>query len=305
MYTDYTMKKVLPKIIAIVGPTSSGKSEFAVNLAKKIGGEVISADSRQVYKGMDIGTGKVPGQLVNKIDGRQKRKQYTYKNIPHYGIDIASPKRQYSSGDFKNYAKKIIADIHKRGKIPIICGGTGHWVDAVVFDQSIPEVKPNPSLRKKLEKLSTEKLFYQLKKLDKARAKKIDRHNRRRLIRALEIVMITGKPVPKLKQKASYVVEWIGIDPRNEILDKKIEKRLKQRLKQGMVKEVSKLHGQGLSWKKLEGFGLEYKFIALYLQKKLTYDEMYSQLFTAIKQYSKRQRTWWRKNNNIKWVKQA
>lgn len=302
------MTKKLPKIIVLIGPTSSGKSELAVKLAKKVSGEIISADSRQVYKGMDIGTGKVEGKWVtfSRNPERAKRvagskKIYLYKGIPHHGIDITSPKRQYSSGNFKKYAGKIIDDIFARGKVPIICGGTGHWVDALIFDQSIPEVKPNTKLRKNLEKLSAEQLFDRLKKLDKNRAGIIDRHNRRRLIRALEIVMTTGKPIPQLKQKEKFNVEWIGIDPGKEILDKRIEKRLQQRLKQGMVKEVKKLHRQGLSWKRLEGFGLEYKFIALHLQKKLTYEEMYSQLLTAIKQYSKRQRTWWKRNKAIVW----
>lgn len=283
-----------PHIIVIVGPTSSGKSELAVRLAKKHNGEILSADSRQVYRGMDIGTGKITGQWHDS--------HYVYKRIPHYGIDIASPKRQYSVARFQTYAKKVLADMISRRKTPIICGGTAHWIDAVVFSQQIPAVKPNKQLRKKLEKKSTESLFKQLQKLDPARAKTIDRHNPRRLIRALEIVIGTGKPVPRLQQQSPYHVTWVGINPPQDTLFRNIEKRLKVRLRDGMIHEVQKLKKQGLSWRRLESFGLEYKLIALYLQKKLSYEQMYEQLLSAIKHYSKRQLTWWKRNKHIRWI---
>jgi tRNA dimethylallyltransferase len=313
-------------LVVLVGPTASGKSELAVRLAKRFNGEIISADSRQIYKGMDLGTGKVPGKWNTPLIHGRELVVYRYKGVNHHLIDFVNPKRQYSVALFQREAKKIIADILKRGKLPIICGGTGHWIDAVVYNQTIPNVKPNPKLRKELQSQTTEELFARIVHLDPARAKTIDRHNKHRLIRALEIILTTGKPVPPLSViptaaegsfntnlsdssarmhslgMTHYDVLWVGIKTDQKILYQKIDKRLKQRLKAGMVKEVSQLHAAGLSWKKLESFGLEYKFIALYLQKKLSLDEMTKQLFFAIKHYSKRQLTWWKRNKEIKWI---
>lgn len=292
-----------PSIIVVVGPTASGKSELAVKLAKKFNGEIISADSRQIYRGLDIGSGKVAGKWKGDV--------YSYKDVPHYLIDEASPRLQYSVARFKKQTNKVIADIIARGKLPIICGGTGHWIDAVVFNETLPAVKPNAKLRSELNKLSTEELFKRLKKLDPERATNIDQHNPRRLVRALEIVMTTGQPVPKRLtlpspqvgrvREGMYNTIWLGIKPSPELLRAKIEKRLKQRLKQGLVEEVRQLHANKMSWKKLEDFGLEYKFAALYLQAKISEQEMFDQLLRAIKQYAKRQFTWWKRNPNIHW----
>lgn len=322
------------KILIVVGPTSSGKSELAVQLAKKFNGEIISCDSRQIYRGLDLGTGKIPGKwVVHKTRGRVNRQQvFVYKSIVHHCIDYISPKRQYSAGHFQLDAKKSIADMLGRGKLPILCGGTGHWIDAVVFNQQLPDVKPNLKLRVNLEKKSANVLYKKLLKLDPARAKTIDRFNKRRLIRALEIISVTGKPVPAVSPPAgeagsqlsavSYAPLWLRLNPNQKSLYQKIDKRLYQRIKAGMVNEVENLHkrgplspllrgdvppmaGQrgGLPWKRLISFGLEYKYISLYLQKKLKYDEMLTQLSYAIKHYSKRQMTWWKKNKEIVWLK--
>lgn len=300
-------------LLIIVGPTSSGKSELAVQLAKRFNGEIVSVDSRQIYKGMDLGTGKVPGRWIasshpERSEGSLKSKIFVYKSIPHHLIDFQNPARQYSVARFQKDAKKIIANILKRGKLPIICGGTMHWIDAVVYNQELPNVKPNPKLRAKLEKQSANVLFKRLEKLDPARALTIDKFNKRRLIRALEIILTTGKPVPILPKSyklipKSYSAFWLGITLPQTVLYKKIEKRLHERIKAGMLKEISKLHQSGLSWKKLESFGLEYKYISLYLQKKISQEEMIEQLLFAIKHYSKRQMTWWKRNNEIVWIK--
>jgi tRNA dimethylallyltransferase len=296
------------KIIVLVGPTASGKSELAVLLAKKLNGEIVSADSRQIYKRMNLGTGKVPGKWL--------KNKFVYRNIPHYCIDYINPSRQYSSGSFQRDAKKAISDILKQGKLPILCGGSAHWVDAVIFNQQLPDVKPNKKLRALLEKKSTGQLFKQLQKLDQVRAQSIDAKNPHRLIRALEIVITTGKPVPSLTSKLSPLTSlWLGIKTNQSSIYKKIDKRLKERLNAGMIDEVKRLHfgslprrgkakegaTKGLSWKKLESFGLEYKYISLYLQGKITYDEMFTRLSFAIKHYSKRQLTWWKKNKEIIW----
>jgi tRNA dimethylallyltransferase len=291
------------KILIIVGPTASGKSELAVKLARHFNGEIISADSRQIYRGLDIGSGKVEGMW--KSGGREGKrggkKVFLYKSVPHYLIDEASPRVQYSVARFQREGSKVIKDILRRGKLPIICGGTAHWVDALVYGQSLPAVKPNAKLRKQLEKLSLIQLYAKLKKLDPERAAEIDANNPRRLIRALEIVMTTGKPVPKQAQQSRYDAMWLGIKTDQKSLEGKIQKRLRARIKAGMIKEVKKLRKQGLSWKRLESFGLEYKFVTLYLQGKLSRLEMEAQLLLAIRQFAKRQMTWWKRNANIYW----
>ncbi len=307
-------------LICVVGPTASGKSELAVKLAKKYNGEIISADSRQIYRGMDIGSGKVEGRWTKqgaaKSRGGAKKNNevFVYKGVPHYLIDEASPSVQYSSARFQRGARAAIADILKRGKMPIICGGTGHWIDAVIYDNNFPQVKPDKKLRAQLAKLTPAQMFAKLQELDPARGAEIDKNNPHRLIRALEIVMSTGKPVPKLdtqKTFKNYRVLWLGLNPSMDILKQNITKRLKSRLKIGMIKEVANLHkpisqnGFGLSWKKLEAFGLEYRYCELFLQNKITQPEMEQGILTSSRQYAKRQMTWWKRNKDIRWIDKA
>ena len=276
------MKKILLKTIVIVGPTASGKSDLAISLARKYNGEIISADSRQVYRGMDIGTGK-----VTKAEQRLAR---------HWLLDVANPKRNYNVTHFVRDAKKALKDIDKRSKTAIICGGTGFWVQALLEDNPFPSVKPDPLLRRKLNKLSAGQLFTKLKKQDPRRAKTIDAKNKVRLIRALEIVEVLGK-VPALPKnhearstKHDYIILGLNVD--KEVLWKNIKLRLEKRLRKGMVAEVKRLREEGVSWKKLESFGLEYKYIALYLQKKLSRKEKLERLEFEIRHFAKRQLVW-------------
>src|SRR3989338_8811247 len=197
------------KIIIIVGPTASGKSDLAIKIARKYACEIISADSRQVYRGMDIGTGKVPRDKFKNKDSRFKngksnskivnRKSYISNGVRHHLIDVANPEKQFTADDFKKLGKRAIEEIAKKNKIPIIAGGTGFYIDILLCLMNYAEVPANPKLRAKLENQSAEQLFKRLVRLDPARAKIIDRHNKRRLIRALEIVLATGKPVPYSK----------------------------------------------------------------------------------------------------------
>ncbi|MBU2109625.1 tRNA (adenosine(37)-N6)-dimethylallyltransferase MiaA, partial [Patescibacteria group bacterium] len=231
-------QKIKNKIIVILGPTASGKSELAVKIAKKINGEIISADSRQVYKGLNIGSGK----LIKK----------EMKRIKHHCIDIASPKKRYTVIDFKKCAEKAIKDILKRDKTPIICGGTGFYISAITGDVNIPEVKPDWKLRKQLEKKSVELLFNMLKKLDPKRAKNIDPKNPRRLIRAIEIARALGKvPESQISNLKSQKFLFIGIKLSDKELKIRIEKRVKKMIKDGLLNEVKKLKKSGLSWKRL------------------------------------------------------
>jgi tRNA dimethylallyltransferase len=288
-------KRQNKKIIVIFGPTSSGKSELAVKLAKKFNGEIISADSRQVYRGMDIGTGKV------FLEKKNRKYPYIYKGIPHYLIDVASPKRTFTLSQYKKLAEEAINKIIEQGKVPILCGGTGLYFQAIIDGMIIPKVKPNWQLRKKLERKNAEELFKQLEKIDPKRAEKIDRKNKRRLIRALEIINQTKKTIPALKkQPLKYPVLALGIKKEKEILKKLINKRLLARLNQGkMIKEVENLRKQGISWKKLEGFGLEYRFVSRYLQNKITYGQMVEQIQKESENYAKRQMTWFTRQNFV------
>jgi tRNA dimethylallyltransferase len=283
------MKSKKQKIVVVCGPTATGKSDYAVALAKEINGEIISADSRQVYKGMDIGSGKI---TVKEMKG-----------IMHHLLDITSPKKIFTVSDFQKLGVKAIQDIANRGKMPIICGGTGFYIDALVNQSNLPNVPANIPLRLKLSKENADKLYKLLMKIDARRAKEIDPNNKVRLIRAIEIAKKLGK-VPRLtiKLTSKYDAEWIGLDTSDAELKAKISKRLESRLKAGMVEEVEKLNESGVSWRRLMSFGLEYRYITLYLKKKITKAEMIEKLKMEIWHYAKRQRTWFRRNKNITWI---
>ena len=273
----------------ILGPTASGKSALAVKMAKKINGEIISADSRQVYKGLDIGSGKITKKEMS--------------GIPHYCMDIISPKKIFTVVDFKKCAEKAIEKIFAKNKIPIIVGGTGLYIQAIVDNIVLPEVKPNWKLRKELEKKTTEEMFGMLKKLDPERARNIDAKNPRRLIRAIEIAKKLGK-TPKLMSmsRRDLDIRQIGIKLPDEILKKNIEKRIKKMLKNGLVAETKKLKSSVLPWKRIYELGFEYKYPALFLQNKISKDEMLAKMLIENRQYSKRQMTWFKRDKRIKWI---
>lgn len=262
------------------GPTATGKSDKAVSLALENNGEIISADSRQIYKGLDIGSGKITKKET--------------RGIPHHMLDVASPARTYSVAQFQKKATAHITDILKRGKSPIVCGGTGFYIDALIYGSEFPKVKANQQLRKELNKKTAEELFAILKNKDPRRAKEIDPKNKVRLIRALEIIESLGV-VPKVQKKLQYKVEYVYLDYPDDILKERIHIRLLKRMKQGMVREAKKLHTQGLSFSRMEKLGLEYKYLALLLQKKISKKEFLEQLESAIWHYAKRQRTWFKK----------
>ena len=277
----------MEKIIVILGQTATGKSDLAVKIARKVGGEVISADSRQVYKGLDLGTGKIMKKEM--------------RGIPHYLLDVVNAKNRFSVAEYKKLADKKIKEIIARGKIPIICGGTGFYIDAVVNGIIFPEVPQNEKLRKVLDKKGASELFKMLQKLDKNRAKDIDSKNKVRLIRAIEITRALGK-VPKLTEATPpYEFIKIGLYLPADVLKKKINRRLLARIKNGMLKEIQDLHEKGLSWKRMEEMGLEYRYVALYLQKKITKEEMLRKLNSEIYKYAKRQMTWFKRDKKIKW----
>lgn len=271
-------------IVCIVGPTAVGKSDFAVEYALKHNGEVISADSRQVYKGLNIGTGKITTEEM--------------KGVPHHLLDVADPNENFNVGKFKELAEKAIADISSRGKVPIICGGTGFYIDAVVNNITYPDVPHNEKLRAELEKKLASELFEMLKKLDSNYALSLnnsEQNNPQRLVRSIEIATALGK-IPKISQNDSpYDVTWIKLELPAEELKQRIHLRLQKRLENGMIEEVQSLHKNGLSWERMEEFGLEYRYISRFLRGLITRDEMNSQLQNEIWHYAKRQMLWFKK----------
>lgn len=275
-----------PKIIVIVGPTASGKSELAVTLARRFNGEVISADSRQVYKGLDIATGKITKKEM--------------RGIPHHLLDVASPKRTFTVAQFKKKAEKALHAILKKGKIPIIAGGTGFYISALVDNITLPNVPPNQKLRVRLEALDAEALHKKLSAYDPGRAATIDPRNRRRLIRAIEIARALGN-VPAIKKENGHNALFIGLAPKN--LRERIKERVRARIKRGMVAEAKRMRAQGITLRRMQELGLEYRFLAKYLEGKLSKEELSEKIETGDWQYAKRQMTWFKRDKRIHWFR--
>jgi tRNA dimethylallyltransferase len=288
------------KLVVILGPTASGKTDLSIKLAKKFMGEIVSADSRQIYKGMDIGSGKVTKKEM--------------AGIPHYLIDVANPKTRFSVAQYQRLALKAIKNIQRKNKLPILVGGTGFYIQSIVDGIVIPDVKPNWKLREKLERRSNVQLYKMLLDKDPERAKNIDKQNPRRLIRALEIILTTKKPIVPLKAREIFNTLQIGVTKSPEELKKLIHKRLLKRLvNNAMIKEIKNLRKSGVSWKRLEELGLEYRFVAQYLsaygrspegrQKKLAYQAMIEKIQIESEHYAKRQMTWFKRDDRIHWLK--
>ncbi len=269
------------KVVAVVGPTASGKSELAVRIAKALGGEVVSADSRQVYRGMDVGS--------NKITRKEMR------GIPHYLLDVADPSADgFTVADYRRLARQAVNDILSRSKLPIICGGTGFYIDTLLYNATIPAVPPQAELRAKLERKSAETLYEELKRLDPRRAATIEAKNKRRLIRALEIVHTTGKPVPLHSEDGPhYKMVFVAPYRTREELKERIAARNNDARLRRVIEETKKLHDErGVSWERLDSFGLEYRYATRHLQGKLTKEEMCDRLIAATWRYAKRQLAW-------------
>lgn len=280
-----------PKVFVLLGPTASGKTALGVRLALRYKGEIVSADSRQVYKGMDIGSGKDLGEYkVGK------------KVVPYHLIDVVSPNTEFNLAKYQKLALKAIADIIKRGKLPIIVGGTGLYLQALVDNYRLSVVKPDLGKRRELEALSREELFQRLEKLKPDFAHKLnnsDKNNPRRLVRYLEILE-QGSSL-EMKKESPYDFLILGLTYPDEVLRERIIKRINNRLEQeDMLGEVKRLHAEGVSWRRLLSFGLEYKFLSQYLLGKLDYENMVRKLSDASYRFAKRQKTWFKR-----WEKQG
>ena len=289
----------MQKMITILGPTASGKTPIAAKLAAEIGGEVISADSRQVYRRMNIGTGKDLADYI--VDGHQ---------IPYHLIDICEPGTKYNLFEYQQDFYDVYQDIQGRGVVPILCGGTGLYIEAVLKGYKLSPVPQNPELRKALDGKTLDELTQMLVDL-KARNGS-NKHNTtdvdscQRAIRAIEIETYNLEhPLPRRELPAVDSL-IIGVDIDRELRREKITRRLKTRLDEGMVEEVRSLLNEGIPPENLTYYGLEYKFVTEYLTDKLTYDEMFTRLEIAIHQFAKRQMTWFRgmerRGFKINWV---
>jgi len=286
-------------LTVILGPTASGKTKFAVKMACETGGEIISADSRQVYRGMDIGTGK-------DLD------EYSYNgiSIPYHLIDIVDAGTKYNLFEYHRDFLKAFDDIRSRGKHPILCGGTGLYIEAVTKNYLLPEVPPDPALREELQNLSMEELAHRLSSLKKLHNTS-DLDSKKRVIRAIEVAMYEHNHPSTSEEKGKTTgselnCRFIGISVDRDERNRRIDARLRYRLEHGMVEEVKGLLDKGIPPEDLIYYGLEYKFVTQYLINQLTYDEMEQRLAIAIHQFAKRQMTWFRgmerRGVSIEWI---
>ena len=270
-------------LICILGPTASGKTRYAVLMAKQLNemghkAEIISADSRQVYRGMDIGTGK-------DLD--------EYGDIPYHLIDIANAGDKYNIYEYQKDFEKVYREIRERGNIPLLCGGSGLYIEAATCGYSLPEVPANPQLREELEKESTEALIEKLAGM-KPLHNSTDYDTRKRLIRALEIAIYESEHPAKRTSFLPKNTFYIGTLVSREVRNERIDRRLEARLQEGMVDEIKRILDSGVPAEDLIYYGLEYKYVTMYLIGALDYDQMKLQLATAIHQFAKRQMTWFR-----------
>lgn len=270
------------ELITIIGPTASGKTAFAAALAARLDTEIISGDSRQVYRSMDIGTGKDLADYM--VDGKQ---------IPYHLIDICNPGDKYNVFEYQHDFHKAFEEIRKKGKLPILCGGTGMYIESVLRGFKLLDVPQNPALRESLKGKSLAELE-QILASYKVLHNKTDVDSAQRAIRAIEIEEFYKTEAPDKREYAPINSLIIGVDIDRELRREKISRRLRARLDEGMVDEVRAILSTGVKPEDLIYYGLEYKFLTLYIIGQLTYDEMVSQLEIAIHQFAKRQMTWFR-----------
>lgn len=276
------------KVIAIVGATASGKTAYSIELAKKINGEIISADSRLVYKGFDIGTAKPT---------KQER-----QGIPHHLIDIVEPEFDYSAGLFQKQAREVILEINSRGNVPIIVGGTGLYIDILLKNFDLPQIPPNKDFRKNLANTDVHYLFELLKNKDSEAAESIDSNDRKKIIRALEIIATTGKPLKQSRGilQQEFDIQWIGRNFDRITLYNRINSRVDTMFEQGLLDETKNLlekHGKIPNLINTIG----YREVIGYIDNKYSLDEAKELLKKNTRNYAKRQLTWFRKNTNIEW----
>ncbi len=288
---DEQSTRIRPALLVILGPTASGKSALGIALARRYNGEIVSADSRQVYRGLDIGTAKVTSA--------------ERALVPHYLLDVVEPTEVYTVSQFQQEAIETIDAILLRGHLPLMVGGSPHYIQAVVENLAIPAVPPQPELRAQLETRSLDDLLAELETLDPQCAATIDRNNPRRVIRALEVCLVTGQPFSGQRgvREPRYTPLLLGIQWPREELYRRIDQRIDERMQQGLIQEVQGLLDRGLLRERLESFGLEYRFVSLWLHGAFaTKSEMVQKLKYASHDFTRRQLSWFRKMSTIIWL---
>jgi tRNA dimethylallyltransferase len=290
-------------MIAIVGPTASGKTDLSIALAKKFKGEIISADSRQLYKGMEIGADVIVGSWRRAAGGGRNRRVYVARGVPHHLIAFRSPAKPLTAGEFKRLAVRKAGEIAARGNVPFLVGGTGLYVSAVVDNFSVPEVPPDPGLRARLSKLGAKSLYARLVKKDPEYAVRISPANKRYMIRALEVIAATGRPFSALQKRGEplFDVLQIGVSrPRDEV-NKRIGLRVDAQMHRGLLKEAARL-GKRYGWDLPTMSGLGHRQLGLHLQGKIRLEEAVRLVKRDTRRYAKRQMTWLRRDKSIHWV---
>ena len=293
------MKREKYNLIVILGPTASGKTRIAARLARNLGSEIISADSRQVYRGMDLGTGKDTSEFL--VDGVA---------VPCHLIDVVDTDHEFNLFEYQKMFYRSFLDISERGLIPIMAGGTGLYIEAVVKDYRMLEVPEDFSLRGELQKMDMDAMRDRLFKSNPALHNTTDTQDKSRLVRAIEIAEHSKMHEFAEETEHPAIKPFIiGIRWERSVLRDRITARLKKRIDMGMIEEVKNLHNQGVNWERLDSFGLEYRYVSRYLQGKMDFDEMFRELNTRIHQFSKRQMTWFRRMERqgivINWVDNA
>ncbi len=291
----------LPKLIVLLGPTASGKTGWSLRLAKKINGEIISADSRQIYKKMDIGTAKAGGEW--KRNGL--RRTYFVEDIPHHLIDFLNPGKTFSVAEFRDKAIKYAKLSYKNKRVPMLVGGTGLYISSVVDNFNIPRVTANKKLRKSLEEKTNQELMELLQRLDHEHANNIDPKNTRRLIRALEVCILTGEPFSAQKQKGEPLFDILQIAPDipREILHERINTRVDEMVEEGLIDELKNLLKQKYGWNLPSMQGIGYRQFKSYLDGRESLEDAIEILKRDTRRFARRQMTWFRRDKRIKWCK--
>lgn len=291
----------LPRVVCVVGPTSSGKTALGVRLAKKLDGEVINADSRQIYKKFDIGTGKPEG----KRGVYEGHRAFLIKNIPHYLMDFLSPKEMFTVVEWREKAVDAIKGISKRGHLPIVVGGTGLYVSALVDNFDFPKVEPNPTLRAAFEKKPLVDLVKVLLAIDPDARQVVDLKNPRRVIRALEVATFTGKPftAQKLVSRPQFDVFQVGIRRSREEMYERINATVDEMVARGWVDEIRRLLEEGVPETAPAMSSIGYREMLAHVKGTMTLEIAVSATKRAVRQYAKRQETWFKRDIRIRWAK--
>lgn len=296
------IERAISRVLCIVGPTSSGKTSLAIALAKRFHGEVINADARQVYQEFDIGTGKPAEGKHGVFEGHRA---FLVAGVPHFLMDFLPPDQVFTVAEWRKKALTAIRGISSRGHLPMVVGGTGLYVQALVDNYLIPHVPPQPAYRAAMESKSLSELCDMLRKVDPGAADVVDLKNRRRVLRALEVVTFTGKPFNQQRRKSKPVVDplFLAIEWPREVLYKRIDDAVENMIERGWIDEIRRLHEAGTPWNAPAMTSIGYRELSAYVRGECGLEEAIAKVKLATHHYAKRQLTWFNRDKRIHWVK--